>query len=144
MNNIIEQLTFNYIHNENWHKNKLSEIEANKYHERLLMQGNIITYVIDGELKGYLEFYRINYEQLGRIVCGLALNHTEDLLTGNIAFINRMWVKQELRNTSVFNIIGNEFLSKNHNAHIFATMQHHKHHKPFQIYTREELIRFYK
>lgn len=142
--NIAQQLTEVYLTKEFWHKNKLSQEEADKYHERLLMQGNIITHITDGVLEGYLEFYRINYDQLGRIMCDIQLNHTEDLLTGNIAFINRMWINPMLRNTEVFGLLGNIFLNRNKDAHIFATFQNHKKHKPFQKYTREELIRFYK
>jgi hypothetical protein len=144
MPNIAEQLTFVYLNLENWHKVKLNKEESNKYHERLLMQGNIITYVTDGVLEGYLEFYRINYEQLGRILCDIQLGDNEDLLTGNIAFINRMWIKEEFRNTRIFNTLGALFLERNKDAHIFATIQQHKHHKPFQVYTRDELIKFYK
>lgn len=144
MPNIAEQLTFLYINDEKWYSHKLSEHDANLYHERLLMQGNIITHITDGMLDGYLEFYRINYEQLGRILCDIQLGDDEDLLTGDIAFINRMWIKEEFRNTRIFNMLGAIFLERNKDANIFATIQQHKNHKPFQVYSKEELIRFYK
>lgn len=87
-------LTNNYLSdNEPWHKHKLSEQEANEYHERLLMQGNIITIIKDNELKGYLEIWKINYEQLGRIMCGLPVYALEENITdGNIAFVNNGWI----------------------------------------------------
>lgn len=142
--NIIEQLTNIYLNKEFWHKNKLSESEANLYHERLLMQGNIITYIRDNELLGYLEYYRINFEQLGRIMCNYTLAHNEDLLSGNIAFINRMWIREDYRNSIPYITLSKEFLIKNKDANMFVAIQNHKKHKPFQIYSRDELLKFYK
>lgn len=144
MLNIIEQLTFIYENIETWHKIKMSEHEANLYHERLLTQGNILTYVREGLLKGYIEYYRINYEQLGRICCNLQLDHSENILSGKIALINRMYIDPQYRNGEAFDMLSAIFLVKNKDADYFATFQEHKKHKPYQIYTREEILKHYK
>lgn len=122
----------------------LSHDESDQYFERLLMNGNIITYVVNGELLGFLEFWRINNEQFGRLCCNITLAHDEDLLNGNIALITRMWITPTLRNGETFLNIGREFLERNKNSTHYAAMQYQKNHKPLQIYTREEILKHYK
>lgn len=122
----------------------LNYLEAKEYFERLLMQGNIITYVIDGELYGFIEFWRVDFSQFGRLCCNWTLTHDEDLLTGNIALITRMWIDPEKRNDEAFQILSAMFLSRNKDAEHFATFQRHKNHKPLQVYTRDELMKHFK
>lgn len=139
-----KQLTNIYLTKEKWHKNYLSEEEANKYHERLLVSGNILTYVVSGELKGYLEYFRINHEQLGRLVCNKPiLTDVEDILSGNIAYINNMWISPECRYGEAFEMLGSMFLVKNRDAELFVAFRSAKHQKPIQVYTRQDLIKLY-
>ena len=142
---IAQALTKIYHEKEHWHKNKLSVEDANKYHERLLMNGNIITYVLDGELIGYLEFWRITYEQFGRLVCGDTINAmAEDLLTGEIAYINNMWISEDYRGGEAFNTLAKEFLFKNVDCQYFSTFRPFKNHKPIIVYSRADLYKFIK
>ncbi len=141
---IIEELT-------NIYENKMPKVaiqlpheEALQYFERLLMQGNIITYIVGGELKGFLEFWRIDYSQMGRLLCGITLAHDEDLLNGNVALISRMWIDPEDRNGEAFLMLASMFLSRNKDASHFAAFQEHKKHKPFQVYQREDILKHYK
>lgn len=141
---IPEQLTYIYRNYENWHKSKLSEEESNEYHERLLMQGNILTYVKDGELKGYIEYWCITPEQLGRIITNQPiLTDVEDILNGQIAYINNMYIDPEYRNGEAFDMLSTMFLVKNKDADVFVACQNLKRHKPIQVYSREDLIKFY-
>jgi hypothetical protein len=141
---IAEQLTYIYLTQECWHRNKLTEEQANEYHERLLMQGNILTSVIDGELKGYVEYWRINTEQLGRIIIGQPiLTDTEDIVSGQIAYINNMWIEESYRNGIVFDMLATMFLVKNQDAEFFCAIRRLKHNKPFQVYSRQDLIKLY-
>lgn len=122
----------------------LSHDEAMKYYERLMMNGNVITYIKDGELLGFLEFWRITNEQFGKICCGLTLTHDDDLTNGNICLISGMYIKSDLRNGETFLYLGRTFLEKNKNATHFCAMQAHKKHKPVQVYTREDVLKHYK
>lgn len=138
-----EQLTEIYK-KEPWHRTCLTDEQANEYHERLLMQGNIITYVENDELLGYLEFWRVSFEQFGRLVCDIPImTDTEDITTGNIAYINNMWITPDKRNSHVFAILGESFLYKNKDAEFFATFRRQKYTYPLRVYSREDLIRFY-
>lgn len=140
---IVEQI--NKIYQEILPKNPimLSNEEACEYFERLIMQGNIITYVNNGELCGFIEFWRIDYSQFGRLCCNITLAHDEDLLNGNVALITRMWVNPEYRDGKAFALLAAMFLAKNKDASHFAAMQFHKKHKPIQCYSREEILKHY-
>lgn len=142
--NIINQLTDVYHNFETWHKQKLTREQSNEYHERLMINGNILTYIKSGELIGYLEFWRINFEQLGRLVCGQpVLTDIEDLLSGNIAYINNMWINPDDRGGFAFEFLASMFLSRNKDAEFFVAFRNLKHNKPIQVYKRDELIKLY-
>lgn len=122
----------------------LSYDEAIQYFERLLMNGNIITYIRDEELLGFIEFWRISYEQFGRICCNLTLTHDEDILSGNICLITRMYIIPDLRNAEAFINLGKNLIDKNKECTHFAAMQFNKKHKPLQVYSRSEIMKHYK
>lgn len=123
---------------------KLKGIEAQQYFERLLMNGNIITYVVDGELLGFLEFWRLSYHQWGMICANLTLTHDDNLLEGPVCLITRMWIKPDLRNGEIFLYLGRTFLEKNKDTIHFAAHQPLKKHKPLQVYSRKEVLKHYK
>lgn len=123
---------------------KLKGQEALDYFERLLMNGNVITYIQDGELLGFIEFWRLSYDQWGRICSNLTLTHDEDLIEGPVCLITRMWIKQDLRNGEAFLYLGRIFLDKNKDTTHFAAQQPLKRHKPLQIYSRDEVLRHYR
>lgn len=119
----------------------LSHNEAMQYFERLMMNGNIITYVKDGELCGFLEFWKVSTEQFGRICCNMTLDHSEDLLNGNIGLITRMWITPDMRNGETFLHLGREFLRVNEECTHYAWLQSQKRHKPLQVYSKEDMFK---
>ncbi len=122
----------------------LNHEEATEYFERLMIAGNILTYIKDGELLGFCEFWRINESQFGRLCLNMTLTHGEDLLNGNIALITRMYIAPDNRNGEAFMMLASMFLSRNKDCTHYAAMQFRKKHKPLQVYTREEILRHYK
>jgi DNA-directed RNA polymerase subunit H (RpoH/RPB5) len=118
--------------------------EAVQYFERLMMNGNIITVVNDGELEGFLEYWNISNEQFGRICCNVTLAHEEDLLNGNICLITRMYITPGERNGHTFLHLGSELLRRTKNVTHYAALQMHKKHKPIQTYTRSEILKHYR
>jgi hypothetical protein len=109
-----------------------------------MMNGNIITYVKDGELLGFIEFWRISYEQFGRVCCNLSLDHGEDLLNGNICLITRMYIIPGLHFGETFINLGRLLLEKNKNCVFFTAQQEQKKHKNLQVYTRDQVLKHYK
>ncbi len=141
---IPEQITFIYQNLELWHKNKLSEADSNIYHERLLLNGNIITYVEGDRLLGYVEFWRISAEQLGRIIVGDPIEtDVEDITSGPICYINNMFILEDYRGGAAFEMLATMFLMKNRDASVFVACRNLKHNKPVQVYSRNDLIRLY-
>lgn len=122
----------------------LPRAEALEYFERLMINGNILTYVKDGELLGFCEFWRVDYSQFGRLCCNITLAHDEDLLNGNIALITRMYIVPDKRNSEVFMTLAAQFLSRNKDCTHFAAFQQQKIHKPVQVYTRDQIIKHFK
>lgn len=142
---IIEQLTHIYNTHEFWHRNKLSKKEADQYHERLLMNGNILTYVVKGELLGYLEFWLIDYSQFGRLVCNQPImTDVENLLDGNIALINNMWIAENERGLLAFDMLAAMFLARCKDAEFYCAFRRVKRHQPIQVYTRNEIMKHFK
>lgn len=141
---IVEEIT--HIYETVMPKNPimLSHEEALAYFERMIMRGNVITYVVDGELHGYIEFWRIDYTQFGRLCCNWTLAHDEDLNNGNICLITGMYIKSDLRNGETFLYLGRTFLEKNKDATHFVAHQYQKKHKPLQVYSRSEVLKHYK
>lgn len=110
---IIDQLTDIYLNKETWHKNKLSKEEADEYHRRLIMQKNIITYIEDKKLIGYIEVWKINFEQLGRLICEIPFFvFDENITDGNIAYISNMWISPDHRFNLVNKRIVKDFFNR--------------------------------
>ncbi len=142
---IIEQLTSIYHNLEHWHKAKLSVEQADEYHERLLLNGNIITYVVKDELIGYLEFWRLTHTQFGRLVCGIPiLTDKENLLNGPIVVINNMYIKEGERYGEAFTMLSAMFLSRNKDAKFYVAFRRVKRNQPIQVYTKEEILKHFK
>lgn len=128
---IAQQLTRCYIEKETWHKNRLSEQEANLYHERLLTQGNILTIVENEELVAYIEVWRVNFEQLGRLVCGEAVYaFDENIVDGEIAYVNNGWVKE---NSKVAKVLESNFLERFKTCKYIARKRQ-KYNESFKVY----------
>ena len=141
---IPEQITYIYTNLEYWHNNKLSEEQANLYHERLLVNGNILTYVRNDKLYGYLEYWRISSEQLGRIVLGVPiLTDVEDISNGPICYINNTYIDYSYRNGEAFEMLSTMLLVKNRDAEFFVACRNNKHAKPIKVYSRNDLIKLY-
>ena len=131
---LAEQLTFIYQNLENWHKSKLSEADANMYHERLLMNGNIITIIEDDVVVGYMEVWRINAEQLGRLMCGENISVFEENITnGNIAYVSNGYIIGGHRFSSVANKLQNIFKEKFKECK-FIARERRKNNQPFKVY----------
>lgn len=138
---LVEQLNDIYFENENWHTAKLSRMEAWKYHERLLNDGNIIT-ISDGDmLCGYIEFWRISYEQFGRIICGEPFSAMhENVLNGQIAYVANTFIKENFRNGEVYKLLRNRFFEFNKDCTHFCGIARRKKSAPVKVFKRHEIF----
>jgi len=86
---IPEQLTKIYYDKEYWHKTRMSVDEAIDYHKTRYENGDIQTYVRDGEVLGYYERY----------------------IVGNTCILYNYWIREDLRNGIVHKDLKRRFFS---------------------------------
>ena len=106
---ILDQL-WEFYQEEKYHKNRIDKVEADKYHDKLIRTGNILTVSEGNILCGYVEIWRLNYEQLGRIICGEWFSaYLEDVQHGNIAWVGNTYIRPEYRKGEVYNMLKDRF-----------------------------------
>ena len=102
LNNVVIQLVDIYINDEYWHRNKLSVKESTKYFKKLVLDGNIFFYQEKKRVLGYCEFWRLDFEQWGRYVCGQTISpFDEDITLGNVCVVHNVWINKEYRRSYV-------------------------------------------
>jgi len=138
MDLIDELLHFYYVH-DLFQKDYLDYEEARKYHEVAVSKGRI-HYVSDGvRLLGYCESWRINFEQFGRIICGLPFNiKNEDIETGKIAYVANVTIHPEHRKSSVIKELTRLFFKSNIGCDFFCGIARRKKHSPVKVFTAQE------
>jgi hypothetical protein len=97
------------------------------------------------EVIGFIELWRINYEQLGRImVHGLIDAREEDTSSGSICFLANLAIHPEHRNGPVADILRHRFFKENYTCQFFCgDSRRKKHHHTFNVYPRTEMIKKY-
>ncbi len=142
---IVEQLVNNYLSdNEWWHKNKLFREEATKYFDKLLKNGNILYYALQGKLVGYVEFWRLNFEQWGRIVCHVPFSaYHEDVEHGNICYVANVWIDKQYRHGRVMKILKYWFFKMNRDCEFFVGEALRKKTQPIKVFSYKEFINKY-
>lgn len=118
---IIEELIRIYETEEQWHKTKLSREEARKYFQTVLKKGRILWYMDRGNLVAYVESWRVNYEQLGRIICKAPFSaYLEDVETGAIAYLANTWIHKDYRRTNVYRLMRDIFMEQNRDCEYYV------------------------
>ena len=138
--NITEQLTTIYFTQEWWHHNKLPREEAMKYHSKLYNDGNITVYLKDEEVLGYLEVWRINFEQFGKLICHAPFSaYLQDIKSGNIAYVANTWIAPEHRGGVVYKYLRNSFFINNHSCDYFVGQAMRKRTQPIKVFKKSNL-----
>lgn len=98
------------------------------------MNGNIVTIVEDDELKGYIEVWRLNYEQLGRLMCGETIfAFDENITTGEIAYVNNGWIAETYRNKEICKHLERMFIDKFKDCK-YVARKRYKYNETFKVY----------
>lgn len=139
---IVDQLWEFYEKYEDWHKSRLAEAEARVYFTALLERGNIIT-VADGDrLLGYVEFWRLNYEQFGRIICGEEFSALhEDVSSGNVAYVANTYILPTARRGQVFKMLRDRFFAANRLCTHFIGEARRKNCAPLKVFRRNQVMK---
>lgn len=134
---LAEKLTEIYLNEETWHRVKLDKDEANRYHQALLDRGNIITVEDKDKLVGYVEFWRLTYEQFGRVICNEPFSaFNEDVQTGHIAYVANTYIDPAYRNGETAKMMRNRFLMVNNKCTHFVGEARRKSCAPVKVFKR--------
>lgn len=124
----------------------MSDSEIDRYHAYLL-SNNAISMVFEGErLLGYVSYYRINYEQLGRLVCQLPFNAIqEDIVSGNILYLIDITIDPEYRGTKVIKELKQMFFERNADCEFFIGHAiYKKRSQPIRVFKKTEIMQKYQ
>lgn len=137
--NLVEELVRIYYEEETWHQTRLSKEEAFKYHEYVLSKGRIIPVVQRGQLLAYVESWRVNFTNLGRILCHAPFFPLEeDIETGNICYGANIWIKRECRGTAIDSIVRNYFFQQNYMCDYFVWESSRKKAQVLKVFKKQE------
>ena len=100
----------------------------------------------DGRLLGYVAYYRINFEQLGRLVCQLPFNALEENITdGSILYLIDVTIDPEHRSTHVIKQLRDMLFSKNADCEFFIGHAiYKKRSQPIRVFKRTDIMKKYQ
>ena len=138
---VIDELIRIYYEEENWHKEKLSRTEAYKYYKKLLEEGRILVYEELGEVIGYVESWKINFEQFGRLVCHAPFcAYKEDINSGNISYVANTWIRKDRRRGNVYKALRLGYYRQNSNCEYYVGSALRKKTQPIKVFKKTEAI----
>jgi ribosomal protein S18 acetylase RimI-like enzyme len=105
----------------------------------------IVEYDYEFEIIGFIELWRINYEQLGRIIVYGSLDAREENTTdGELCFLANLAIHPEHRHGPVGHLLRNRFFKENYSCtHFCGDSRRRKHHHTFNLYKRNDIITKY-
>ena len=137
---LIEQLNDVYYKEEWWQSHKETWCGITNYHQAMLDKGNLIVYVEDEKLLGYCEFWRINFEQFGRLVCHEDfIAPFEDTTSGKICYLANTWIDPLHRRTNVYKELRNRFFKLNYHCDYFTGETKRKRTQLISVFKRKDL-----
>ena len=119
----------------------LSDSRVKEQIQVLLDKGRIlaVTDREDGSLLGYVESWRINYEQFGRIICQQPFNVLlEDINNGTICYLSNITIHPDHRRSTVINTLKDKFFLQNNMCEYFVGEAKRKKTQPLKVFTRQE------
>ena len=137
---MIEQLREFYHKYDEGQGGGLNDDELDKYHQNLIDKDRLVTYSIGDALIGYIESWRVSYEQLGRILLGEKFNLTkENINNGSIAYVANITILPDYRKREVLKIMKSEFFRRNYMCDYFVGEAHHnKRVNAFKVYNKQD------
>ena len=111
---LIDQLNEVYYKEEWWQSHKETWCGITNYHQAMLDKGNLIVYVEDGILLGYCEFWRISFEQFGKLICHEKfIAPFENTTDGEICYVANAWIHPDHRQGVVYKRLKSKFFRLN-------------------------------
>lgn len=142
---IVSQLNNIYFKEEWWQSHTETLAGITNYHQTMIDKGNIICYVDSGIVLGYCEFWRINFEQFGRLICHQPfIAPFENTTDGNLCYVANVWVQKEHRRGKVIKDLKERFFKLNSHCEFFVGEALRKKTKPIKVLTKKEFFGLHK
>ena len=143
---VLDELTRFYKEVDIQVENPMTSVEAiQKYHSWLL-EKDLIRFVMPGcRLFAYISYYRLSFEQLGRMVCHEDLDvYNEDLEHGPICWVTDVTIDQTCKEPWVPMELKRQFFEKNHDATYFIGHAiYKKRSQPIRVFKATEFMKRY-
>lgn len=122
-----------------------NDAQIMNYHNHLIEQDAIRVIMNGDRLLAYIAYYRINHEQLGRIICQEPFNAcSEDIKSGNICYLIDVTIDPDYRLTEVGNMLKKLFFEKNQDCDYFIGHAiYKKRSQPIRVFKRTEFMKRY-
>lgn len=104
---------------------------------------------MDGDrLLGYVESWRINYEQFGWIMCNTPtppniVDWEWNISDGNIAYLANIVIHPDFRGKTVIKLLKNMFWEKNFVCDFFLGEAKRKKHQPVKVFNKQQFWKKY-
>jgi len=106
----------------------------------MLDKGNLIVYVEDGILLGYCEFWRISFEQFGKLICHEKfIAPFENTTDGEICYVANAWIHPDHRQGVVYKRLKSKFFRLNCRCKYFVGQALRKKTQPVKVFKRSGL-----
>ena len=106
----------------------------------MIDKGNLLYIEQKGILLGYIEFWFINYEQFGRLVCHEHFSAVhEDTTTGNISYVANTWIHKDYRRSWVYKSLRNLYFKANAHCKYWVGSALRKKSQPIKVFGRSKL-----
>lgn len=138
---IVEQLCQIHEKYEVWQE-RMGREDSILYH-RTMLENGVIQCASEGEhILGYIEVWRINSEQFGRLILGKPFcSMQENVLSGEVAWFANIFILPEHRRGSVIKDLRLKFFQKYENCPYYSGNKVKRTCAPFQIFTRSKLLK---
>ena len=140
MPSLIDELLYFYYNYDNFQTSYFDKEKAIRYFKTIIDKNCICTTLNDdGKLIGYVEFWRINYEQFGRILCCEPINiYDEDIENGPICYLANITVHPDFRRGRTIIDLRGKFFRENYYSKYFVGHAKRKKTQPVKVFTRQE------
>ena len=114
---IVEQLVHIYKTEDYYQRGNLTDLEIRRYYSKMIAHGRIQLYMETCNVVGFIESWRLNYEQLGRVVCWHDFSALEeDVNNGDILYISDIYVAPHKRGNGIVKILMEMLENSNRDA----------------------------
>lgn len=119
---------------------KMCREDAVKYFETVYSKGRILYETDnDGNLLGYIDSWRLTFEQFGKFICERKLDvDKEDINHGSVIYLSSITIHPDYRNTEIITLLRNKFFMQNFTGEYFIGHAIRKRHQPIMVHKRKD------